>query len=71
MSDRQPEPWESSATGPFVTIEGEHGDVEIWALGQERFRVRSPGHEEIVTGYEAARGRARARARELGGPEDK
>jgi hypothetical protein len=65
MTDRQPEPWESSASGPFVTIEGAHGNVEIWALGQERFRVRAPSQEEVVVGYEGARQRARELAKTL------
>jgi hypothetical protein len=66
MPDRQPEPWESSASGPFVTIEGAHGTVEIWALGQQRFRVRAPGHEEVVVGHEPAHRRAHELAQELG-----
>jgi hypothetical protein len=33
MPDRQPEPWESGAAAPFLWIETERGNVEMWALG--------------------------------------
>jgi hypothetical protein len=26
----------------------------VWALGDDRFAVRGPGHEQIVTGLEEA-----------------
>jgi hypothetical protein len=39
MPDRKPEPWESGAAGPFLWIEG--SPVEVWALGEERFAVRT------------------------------
>lgn len=54
---RQPEAWESSAPGAFLTV----GDVGVWARGGERFTVAAADHEEQVTGF----GEARARAREL------
>jgi hypothetical protein len=47
MRDRTPEPWESGAAGPFLWIEG--SPVEGWALGEDRFVVSAPGHEQIVT----------------------
>jgi hypothetical protein len=34
MPDRKPEPWESGAAGPFLSIEG--SQAEVWALGGER-----------------------------------
>jgi hypothetical protein len=55
MPDRQPEPWENSAAGPFCTMRRAHGTVEMWALGEQRFTVKAPGLEQIVVGFEAAR----------------
>ena len=48
MPDREPEPWENGAAGPFLWIEG--SPVEVRALGGDRFAVSAPGHEQIVTG---------------------
>jgi hypothetical protein len=50
MPDRQPEPRENSAPGPFVTIERPRGTVEIQALGEQRFAVRAPDSEQVVVG---------------------
>jgi hypothetical protein len=63
MPDRKPEPWESGAAGPFLWIEG--SPVEVWALGDDRFAVRAPGHEQIVTGYYEAERTADALAERL------
>ena len=63
MPNRQPEPWESGAAGPFLWIEG--SPVEVWALGEDRFAVRAPGHEQIVTGYDEAERAADALAERL------
>ena len=52
MPDREPEPWENGAAGPFLRIEG--CPIEVWALGKDRFAVRGPGHEQLVTGLEEA-----------------
>jgi len=54
MRDREPEPWESGAPGPFLWIETAHGNVEVWALGEDRFTVKAPGNEQIVVGFEEA-----------------
>jgi hypothetical protein len=40
--------------------------VEVWALGEDRFRITAPGHEELVTGFDEAEQRADALAAELG-----
>jgi hypothetical protein len=32
MPDREPEPWESGAAAPFLSIETARGNVEMWAL---------------------------------------
>jgi hypothetical protein len=62
MPDRKAEPWESGVVAPFLTIEKARGVVEVWALGENRFKITAPGQEEIVVGYsEAARGGGRAR----------
>ena len=49
-----PEPWQSSAAGPFLTV----GDVSVWALGHERFRIESPAGAKEVEGFEEAERRA-------------
>jgi hypothetical protein len=49
--DREPEPWETSATGPFLVV----GDVGVRSLGRDRFAVVSPGEERIVEGFGLAR----------------
>jgi hypothetical protein len=66
MRDRQPEPWESSAPGPLVTMERARGTVEIHALGEQRFLVRAPDSEHVVVGYEKEGQTARALAEQLG-----
>ena len=53
--EREPEAWETSAAGPFLTI----GAVSVWALGNDRFRIESPAGDEEVVGFEEARRRAR------------
>ena len=53
--DREPEPWQTNAPGPFLWI----GDVSVSALGEERFRVQTPSGSEQVEGFEEARRRAR------------
>jgi hypothetical protein len=68
MPDRQPEPWESSAPGPFVTIEKPHGTVEIHALGEQRFAVKAPDSEQVVVSYGRARQTAQALAEQLDYP---
>jgi hypothetical protein len=55
MPDRKLEPWESGAAAPFMWIETAQGNVEVSALGEDRFRITAPGgHEQLVTGYEEA-----------------
>jgi hypothetical protein len=46
MPDREPEPWESGAAAPFLWIETAQGNVEVWALGEDRFRITAPGGHE-------------------------
>ena len=53
--DREPEAWETSTAGPFLTI----GAVSVWALGNDRFRIESLAGAEEVVGFEEARRRAR------------
>jgi hypothetical protein len=65
MPDRQPEPWESSAPGPFVTMERTRGTVEIHALGDQRFAVKAPDQQQVVVGFEQARQIARRLAGQL------
>jgi hypothetical protein len=42
MPDRQPEPCESSAAGPFLTMETGHSAVEVWALGMAAVTLVAP-----------------------------
>jgi hypothetical protein len=42
------------------------GNVEVWALGEDRFRIVAPGHERLVTGFEEAERTADALAGALG-----
>jgi hypothetical protein len=38
----------------------------VWALGGDRFAVRAPGHEQIVSGLDEAQQAADALAEQLG-----
>ena len=51
----EPEPWQTNAARPAVVIEKPRGTVNIFSLGNERFRVEAPGHDSVVEGYEEAR----------------
>ena len=57
--DREPEAWQTNATGSFITI----GDVSVWAIGDQVFRIEAPAGAEEVEGFQ----QARRRARELAG----
>jgi len=39
MSDRKPEPWESGAAAALPVDRDAQGDVEVWALGEDRLRI--------------------------------
>jgi hypothetical protein len=58
-----PSPWQSGAAGPFLWIED--SPVEVWALGEDRFAVRAPDHEQFVVGFDAAQQAAHALAAQL------
>jgi hypothetical protein len=64
--EREPEASQSAQPGPLLTIEGLDGDVTVWALGEDRFRIQSPAGIREIEGYERAQELARALAR-LGG----
>ena len=49
--DREPDPWQSGEPGPFLTT----GEVELWALGDQRFGVVSAGGTQEVDGFQQAR----------------
>jgi hypothetical protein len=51
---RESEAWETNVGGPFVTIAGPNGDVGIWSVGEDRFRVQSPSGEQMVDGHAEA-----------------
>ena len=66
MPDREPEPWESGAASPFLWMETARGNnVEVWALGEDRFRITATGHEQLVTVLEEAQQAADALAERL------
>lgn len=46
----EPEPWQTDAPGPFLTI----GEVSVFALGDDRFRITWPDGERQVEGFERA-----------------
>jgi hypothetical protein len=56
----EPEPWQTDAGGPFLTI----GEVSVWTLGGDRFRVESPEGAQEVEGIERARELAHELARD-------
>jgi hypothetical protein len=65
MPDRKPEPWESGAMAPFLSIDKPRGVVEVWACGEDRFRITAPGHEQLVTGFDEEERAADALAERL------
>jgi hypothetical protein len=56
---QEPASWMAGAAGPFVTI----GEVAIWSLGNDGFRLEWPGGQHVLAGYKAAA----AMAREIAG----
>jgi hypothetical protein len=48
--DHEPAAWETSASGPFLSV----GEVDVFALGEERFRLIAPDGEQEVEGFEPA-----------------
>jgi len=48
---REPEAWETDATGPFVMV----GKVSVTALGTERFRIVSPSGAREFKGSDEVR----------------
>jgi hypothetical protein len=60
MATPEPEAWQTNTAGPFLTI----GDVAVWSLGKDRFRVQSPEREQLVEGHDQAVCRAHELARQ-------
>jgi hypothetical protein len=58
------DPRASATPGPFLMIDTAAGVVEVWALGGDRFSIRTPGGEREVTGFHTARDEAHRLARE-------
>jgi hypothetical protein len=56
----EPEPWQTNAPGAFLMV----GDVSVWALGEDRFRVQSPDGYQEVEGIDRAREMAHKLARD-------
>ena len=57
-SVRTPEPWETNAAAPFLTIDSPTGAVAVQSLAQERFRVSTPDRQKDVVGFAAGRSMA-------------
>jgi len=49
--DRQPAPWQTDAPGASLIV----GEVGVYALGEDRFRLVAPDGEREVEGFEPAR----------------
>jgi hypothetical protein len=49
-----PNPGESGAAAPFLRIETAQGNVDVWALGEDRYRITATGYEQLVVGFEVA-----------------
>ncbi len=49
--DRQPEPWETNAAAPFLSV----GNVGVRSLGRDLYLVAGPNGEQTVEGFDAAR----------------
>ncbi len=47
----EPTAWATNAAGPFLSL----GEVAVYALGEDRFRLVAPGGEREVEGFEPAR----------------
>ncbi len=64
VSERaNPEPWQTAAPAPFLTIEG--SNAAVWVAGKDHFRVTWAGEDHQVQGYP----NAQALAHELAGRE--
>jgi hypothetical protein len=56
MSERpKPAAGQTSAPGPFLTIDSPRGPVVLQSLGDDRFRLTGPGGEREITGLASAR----------------
>jgi hypothetical protein len=69
MADRTLASRENRASGPYVTMSRERGTVTIWALGNDRHRVRAEGEidvDHVVTGHDDAHEFAGVLAERLG-----
>jgi len=40
-----PEPWQTNASAPFLTIEKPQRTLGVWALGRERLHFTAPGDD--------------------------
>jgi hypothetical protein len=56
MTDHEPESRQVDTTAPFMTMPRERGEVTVWALGNDRFRVQAAGVSRDVSGYRTAEG---------------
>ena len=61
---REPESRETNAPGAFLSV----GEVAVFALGGDRYRIVSPEGERAVEGFEGARQHAHELAGTTAGP---
>jgi hypothetical protein len=69
MPDRTFASEQTTAPGPYLTMPRERGVVTIWALGNDRHRVRAEGEidvDHVVTGRDPAHEFAGVLAERLG-----
>jgi hypothetical protein len=52
---RKPEPWQTNAPGPFLTIDTPRGPVALQSLGGDRFQLTGLSVEREITGLASAR----------------
>jgi hypothetical protein len=62
----RPAAWQTSAPGPFLTIDTPLGPVALQSLGGDRFRLTGPGGEREITGLASAREAAHELAESVG-----
>jgi hypothetical protein len=67
---RHPEPWQTSAPGPFLTIETPRGLVVVQSLGDDRFLLTGLGVEREITGFAAAEAAAEELAESVATQDD-
>jgi hypothetical protein len=53
--EQEPESCEGCRSSHTVPLHRSRGTVELWVLGNQRYRVTAPSGEQTVEGYQQAR----------------